>query len=198
MQVKTKPYIKREKPTIFYIAYGSNLNKESMKFRCQDAVPVCATMLNNAKLVFRGVADISYEPGSRAPAALWKISKFDERVLDHFEGVGHGMYRKKWINIGKNRQALIYLMNDDGVHPPSKYYCDVIRKGYRDFGLDESYLNEAVAASFEKRPTEQTQKRREQQKLSKYQAKLVELPESVALEKIELMQKRLANSENLD
>lgn len=194
---RSRPKLKTAVPDRWYLAFGSNLCKSSMATRCPDAIPVGKKMLNNARLVFRGVADIQYEPGSKAPAGLWKISARDERALDNFEGVHCGMYRKKWIDIGQGRQALIYLMNDDGIHPPSRYYANVIREGYKDFGLDESYLDEAIAASFDKVPTEQTTRRRERQKQNPDQQELVQIPEIVAFEKIEALRKRLADRDEL-
>lgn len=190
---RARPVLKSRKPDRLYIAYGANLDKQAMAFRCPDAKPVGARKLNNAKLVFRGVADIAYEPGSKVPVAIWKISAADERNLDSFEGVGMGMYRKKWISIGDGKEALIYLMNDDGVHPPSRYYAETIRRGYVDFGLDQSYLDQAIAESFNKEPTEQTTWRRNRQKQNEHEKELVQFPESAAFEKQEIVQKRLAN-----
>jgi len=38
----------------YYIAYGSNLNKEQMKSRCPDAVPVGTSEIKNYTLLFKG------------------------------------------------------------------------------------------------------------------------------------------------
>jgi AIG2-like family len=169
-----------------YLAYGSNLNVAAMKQRCPDAVRVGSRMIDNAQLVFRGVADMLYMPGHKCPAALWEISERDEEALDRFEGVGHGLYRKYSIPVhGRNNKrgdALLYLMDDDGIYPPSEWYAAVLRKGYRDFKLDQSYLDAAIAHSFsDKAPSAQTESRRARQKQSTHQPKLVTMPESVAI-----------------
>jgi hypothetical protein len=35
--------------------------------------------------------------------------------------------------------------------PPGKWYLNTIRRGYRDFGLDETYLDEAVRSAWERK-----------------------------------------------
>ena len=71
----------------YYLAYGSNLNVEQMKFRCPDAVPAGTCLLNNWELVFRrGVLTIEPKPGSFVPVGIWKISAAAERVQGRKEG----------------------------------------------------------------------------------------------------------------
>lgn len=159
------------------IAYGSNLHVRSMKQRCPDAERIGGVMLNNARLVFRGVADLDFCRDGLAAAGLWEISAKDEEKLDVYEGVRHGLYDKYWINIGEGEQALIYLMSDSGVYPPSAWYVDVIRNGYRNFELDMSFLDEAIRHSYEcTSPTEQTAARRQRQRRSGFQHRLVQMP----------------------
>ena len=38
----------------YYVAYGSNLNREQMAHRCPDAKLVGTGMLSNYEMVFRG------------------------------------------------------------------------------------------------------------------------------------------------
>ena len=37
----------------YYMAYGSNLNKQQMALRCRDAKPVCTGVLHDYRLKFR-------------------------------------------------------------------------------------------------------------------------------------------------
>jgi hypothetical protein len=135
-----------------YIAYGSNLCKLQMRQRCPSARPLGKFMLNHARLVFRNVADLEYVPGEKTPCGLWAINKADEDSLDIYEGLKSGAYFKsdeiKLNYLGQSRRALIYLMNSTGIYPPSQTYADIVRKGYQDFGLDEDYLEAAIARSF--------------------------------------------------
>lgn len=177
---------------ILYAAYGSNLNKAAMRRRCCDARPLGKFYLTDARLVFRGVADVEYSPGDRVPCGLWSISPADEARLDRYEGVGSGFYYKeRGIKLrfrGEEHSPLIYLMRSMGVYPPSASYVDSIRDGYKDFGLDESYLDQAIVDSFtNKKPDRQTRERRTRQLNNPRTRRLVPMPESVALARIELL-----------
>lgn len=162
------------RPARLYLAYGSNLNKEQMKWRCPNARPVGRVMFENAMLVFRGVADVIECQGSAVPMGIWRITPSDERALDSYEGTGSGLYSKEEVWLPNGKSALIYLMNDSGVMPPSQRYADTIRKGYKDFGLDESYLDAAIARSFDdKAPSRVTSQRRARQRVSSNEQMLV-------------------------
>jgi hypothetical protein len=155
-----------------YFAYGSNMNHRQMKTRCPDAKPYHLLLLDDWKLVFRGVADIVHSPGDKAPGGLWVISANDETYLDRYEGYqpdGSGMYRKETIEIlpfkiGKETftEIMFYVMNSDGIFPPSTYYLDGIRQGYRDFGLKTKPLNDAVEASYDDKNPSHVERRRYQ------------------------------------
>lgn len=172
-----------------YIAYGSNLNKRLMRQRCPGARPIGKFMLTKAKLIFRGVADVEYSPNDSVPCGLWVIDKSHEAALDRYEGVGAGSYYKEESIVlryqGKPHNALIYLMNSDGIYPPSEYYLETVRQGYKDFGLDETFLDTAIRQSFiHKQPTEQTRRRRRRQRETLKQRRLIEMPEAVALKRV--------------
>ena len=168
-----------------YIAYGSNLCKRQMRMRCPGARPVGKFVLTKAKLVFRGVADVEYDPNSSVPCGLWMITGEDERKLDSYEGVNSGTYYKEESIVlryqGKPQNALIYLMNSgEEIHPPSAHYVETIRKGYKDFGLDETYLDAAIRHSFEaKQLGPQTTRRRERQRNNWQHRDLVKPPAGV-------------------
>ncbi len=74
-----------------YVAYGSNLNLEQMSFRCPTAKLIATGMIDNYELQFKGrpncsFATIAPKQGSSVPVALWKITPFDELMLDRYEG----------------------------------------------------------------------------------------------------------------
>jgi len=141
-----------------YFAYGSNLHKRQMKWRCPKAVAVGAFFLDDAKLVFRGVADVVYSKGSRVPGGLWLITDECEASLDRYEGVAGGMYRKVEVQLTEpirgHDTIMFYVMNSEGIMPPSMGYLATIREGYRNFGLKQKPLRDAVEASHdEKNPS---------------------------------------------
>ena len=134
-----------------YLAYGSNLDKGQMKQRCPYAKPLGKLMIPNYRLVFRGVADIIPAKGFQVPVGVWEITERCEASLDMYEGVSHGLYRKEYFHsIGKQfwgeteTDFLTYVMNRDGLRMPPHGYLEGIQRGYRDFGIDQRFLEEAL------------------------------------------------------
>ncbi|RKJ41914.1 gamma-glutamylcyclotransferase [Acutalibacter sp. 1XD8-33] len=138
----------------YYLAYGSNLNREQMGYRCPNAQPVGTVQLESWRLIFRGSGTGNYltiepAPGYSVPVAVWAVTKADEAALDRYEGFPV-FYRKETLPItytglktAQERQveAFVYLMNDG--HPaglPTTRYMDTCEVGYRDFGFDPEAL----------------------------------------------------------
>lgn len=48
---------------------------------------------------------------------------------------------------GKSYEGMAYLMNHGTISPPSPQYYNTILQGYRENGLDESYLETALENS---------------------------------------------------
>ena len=142
----------------YYLAYGSNLNKYQMNFRCPDAVPVGSCVLHNYELVFRrGVLTIEHSPGSVVPAGIWKISDADEKSLDRYEGFPR-LYRKEFFPILLNGrredgtkeveekvgECMAYIMNPGhNIQEPSFAYMRTVQQGYKDFGFETDPLMKA-------------------------------------------------------
>lgn len=131
-----------------YVAYGSNLNLNQMAFRCPKAKVVGKGVLKDYQLTFRHVATIEPVKDAETPVGVWEITPRDERALDIYEGYPR-MYRKETVDVvmhdGTIKQAMVYIMNDGYAGMPSSYYYNTILKGYKDIGLDEKYLEDAIA-----------------------------------------------------
>jgi len=142
---------------MLYLAYGSNINVDQMKDRCPSAEKFKCGYLEGYKLVFDGysnsrgglVADIRREEKSKTPYVLWDIDEKDSLSLDHSEGFPKH-YEKEIISFQEYKDVTVYIMTDykKSLKKPEYFvsieYENTIRKGYRDFGLDESFLNEAL------------------------------------------------------
>lgn len=165
---------------IFYLAYGSNLNQDDMAHRCPDAEPDGWLVLTSARLTFRRVADIACEPGYQTPVGIWRISKRDEERLDTYEGVKNGLYSKYWLPFSKGK-ALIYLMNERGIAPPSTWYYETIRQGYRDFGLDHRYLTTALNDSWGRKDETDYTRRRRSRDANVPSTRTLKMPLAIAL-----------------
>lgn len=145
----------------FYIAYGSNLNIEQMKVRCPNAKVIGTAVIKDYQLLFKGSKTGSYltiEPhkGSSVPAAVWEISRSDEKSLDRYEGYPNFYYKKEmFINISeiisekiRKRKAFAYIMHEErklGV--PSPYYVKTCISGYMTFGFDKAHIFDAIEIS---------------------------------------------------
>lgn len=140
-----------------YIAYGSNLNKKQMLYRCPTAKPIAVATLKDHQLVFQGRAfgahaNVIPAEGQEVPVAIWEITARDEASLDIYEGVRGGYYTKEYMEIdvnGEKKEALIYIMTPNPYGTPSDGYLQTIVEGYHDFHFSARILNEAVIHAYE-------------------------------------------------
>lgn len=139
---------------IYYIAYGSNLSREQMAYRCPTAELVGTGVLKGYKLMFKLYATIEPQPGKEVPVLIWKLQPSDEESLDSYEGFPEYYYKKYLslpVNCFKDRQvrrlaAMVYIMADQYKREaPSTEYYKVLENGYDDFGFDKKILEDALA-----------------------------------------------------
>lgn len=138
---------------IYYVAYGSNLNRSQMAVRCPDARLIETGIIQDYRLVYRGSKTGAYATiipceGAFVPVAIWMVGPRDERSLDIYEGYPNFYYKKNILALTPSRQieAMVYIMRDDApVGRPSEYYLDVCAEGYLDCGLDMQVFEESVA-----------------------------------------------------
>lgn len=142
----------------YYIAYGSNLNVSQMAFRCPDAKLIGKTVMKDWRLLFKGSKTGSYltierEAGSTVPVGVWEVSERDELMLDRYEGYPTFYYKKHLVLMrnGEPCDAFVYIMHENRpIGIPSMSYVNTCREGYRNFGMDEAILEEALEYSIEK------------------------------------------------
>jgi len=125
-----------------YFAYGANLSREGMAYRCPDAVPYQKYTLRGWRLDFAHHATIVPHPGRSVEGALWKITDDCELSLDMFEGCP-GYYSKR-ILAQDGREFMVYIMNPPLAGAPGPGYLDIIEQGYRDWNLDFECLDRAI------------------------------------------------------
>ena len=131
---------------MLYFAYGSNLNLFQMKRRCKDSIFLKKYELKGFRLNFRSnyrAADIEKKLNSIVPGALFEISKSDEKKLDVYEDFPV-LYKKIYFKY-YSKKVMTYSMNrKTKFRYPTERYLNVIKQGYKDCGLDKSYLNQAL------------------------------------------------------
>lgn len=137
---------------ILYAAYGSNINLEQMAYRCPNSTVAGTAMLKGYELQFRYHATVAPNAESEVPILLWELEALDERFLDRYEGFPK-YYRKEGITLelnGESVEAMVYIMNGDRpLKSPTAQYYDTIEQGYRENGLDTSYLETALAEAIQ-------------------------------------------------
>ncbi len=142
----------------YYIAYGSNMSVEQMKYRTPDAQIVGTAILKGWRLLFRQFATIERKAGFKTPALIWRISEQDEKNLDKYEGFPR-FYVKKKLNVAVKSlegfnigtlTAMVYVMPSETVklrdiNPlPSRQYYSTLCTSYKTFGFDGKILSEAL------------------------------------------------------
>ncbi len=133
--------------TIYYFAYGSNLNQKQMLERCPDSKPRFVATLPNYKFVFvgwsrqwrGGVASIKPFRGEKILGAIYEVSDRDLKRLDRCEGypdVYDHLNVRVFNEDGEPIQAITYIKAGRAEEtPPSPEYLSVIQQGYRDWGI---------------------------------------------------------------
>ena len=132
-----------------YIAYGSNINLEQMAYRCPHSKVVGTSEIKGYELEFREVATIVPKENMVVPVLIWELDDRDLSILNRYEGHPH-LYRQEKMPFelnGKSCEGMAYLMNRGTISPPSPQYYNTILQGYRENGLDETYLETALENS---------------------------------------------------
>ena len=132
-----------------YIAYGSNINLEQMAYRCPHSKVVGTSKIKDFELEFRGVATIVPKENMKVPVLIWELDERDLPMLNRYEGYP-SLYRQEKMSFelnGRSCEGMVYLMNRGAISPPDPQYYDTILQGYRENGLDESYLETALENS---------------------------------------------------
>ena len=139
----------------FYFAYGMNTNHYGMAERCPNAFYCGSGYIDNAKLVFKSVADYEHNKGYRLHGAIWYITDECEKALDTLEGyptLSGKIKEKATITFSKTLReteiyVMIYKMNRDGYYPPSNYYYEMLHQGYKTNRLPMAQLKKALENS---------------------------------------------------
>lgn len=138
-----------------YVAYGSNLNLNQMKYRCPSSKIIGKGFINDHELIFKGIANravatIEPKKDSSTPVLVWGIPSKDELTLDIYEGYPR-LYSKKTIKVELYNNeivyAMIYLLSFGEPNQPSKHYYNIIKQGYLQNKFDLTYLEKALKNS---------------------------------------------------
>ena len=138
----------------YYIAYGSNLNVQQMRWRCPGARIIGTSELQDYRLLFKGSKTGSYltvepEKGCTVPVVVWEVTDQDELALDRYEGYPRH-YTKEQVSVRTTDGAAVSVMAYIMAEPmcrqpalPSPYYYRAIQQGFEANGLPVESLEEA-------------------------------------------------------
>ena len=138
--------------TMFYFAYGSNMERVQLKRICPKAKFVAAAVLPDHELVFSGtsrmwgggIANIRDTAGKRVEGVVWEIAEVERKALDEYEGYPN-LYVTMDVQVrttsSKVVTAFAYVMANPGHEmPPSKPYKRLLISGAEEHGLSEKYI----------------------------------------------------------
>ena len=146
----------------YYIAYGSNLSTEQMRYRTPDAKIVGRAILYGWQLVFKVHATIEENPKKNTPVLVWEISEADEKRLDRYEGYPKFYYKRyfqlpvKTLRGGRlkgNKQCMAYVLHEERqLGEPSMEYYKLLDDGYARWGFDVEILDKGLSDSIGVKP----------------------------------------------
>jgi len=129
---------------MYYFAYASNLSKKQMQTRCPDSQPKFTATLPNYKIVFTGwsrewrggKATIKPFRGEKVRGAIYGVTDACLRKLDKWE-TGYIRFNVTvYDEDNQPHQAVTYIKSGQlEESKPSKEYGEIIRQGYRDWGI---------------------------------------------------------------
>ena len=134
---------------MLYFAYGSNLHHFQMKRRCKDSVYLKKINLKDFRLTFRSryrAADIEPKKNSIVPGGLFEISKSDEKKLDVYEDYPT-LYKKKYFEYYGKKVMTYTMVKKSKFRFPTERYLNVVKRGYKNCGLDIKYLQKGLLGS---------------------------------------------------
>ena len=137
-----------------YFAYGSNMNATQMGKRCPTARFITTAVLKDHRLTYPlrsqlwtgGVAGFESAPGCVLEGVVWELSDEELAVMDEFEDVGGGQYRRERIAVfttsGEVLSPWTYIAcpEDGGPFAPSAEYLTIMVDGAVAHGLTYGYI----------------------------------------------------------
>ena len=118
--------------SIYYFAYGTNLNKKIFLKKFKNAKLIEKYTLNNYKVVFRTkyiIPDLQRKVNSKVQGLIYSIDKNIEKKLDVYENYPK-LYIKKYFKYKNKRIMFYYLRKKSLPLKPKGYYFKIMMSGY--------------------------------------------------------------------
>ena len=136
----------------YYFAYGSNMDSARMLARCPGARMAGVASLKGYRLAERLYADIETAEGCVVGGVLWSVTLADLRVLDRFEGVAAGAYRRGVYAFSTpwgDGRAYAYEMTpqtrlERAGKPFPRWYREICRRGALQHGMSGAFFTKTT------------------------------------------------------
>lgn len=130
----------------FYFAYGANMDRTGMARRCPGAVALGAAALEGFRffVMREGYASVMRLPGETVHGVLWRIGPRDLAVLNAFENLDSGLYRRIVLPVRveeRRVQALVYIGHSRNGGRPRPGYLDLVAAAAREWNLPAAYID---------------------------------------------------------
>jgi hypothetical protein len=114
-----------------------------MAQRCPDAREIGSVVLPGWRLVIgrKGFATIVRQPGARVMGVLWSLTPQCERILDEFEEIGSGLFRRETIDV-EGEPTLVYIAADPAPGPPRAPYLKTVIAAAEARSFPSEYIEE--------------------------------------------------------
>ncbi len=147
----------------YYFAYGSSLLRAQMERRIMGNKPVTRATLKGYRLAFMGntverkgpVANILPDPSRFVPGTIYDLNEIMIEYLDRCEACEKGTYQKLEAVVekddGEKMNVVCYRLAQENppFGTPNLGYQTQVKQGYKEWGLPEEVLEEALAFSLE-------------------------------------------------
>ncbi len=134
-----------------YFSYGSNMDVEAMAARAPKSRPLGVARLPRSRFIIMdgGYASVIPDPQRNVFGVLWDLALADVRLLDRYEDIASGLYRKVIQPVlrdgGGSARALVYIGASSARGEPHSGYMESVIAAARAWDLPDAYVRELSA-----------------------------------------------------
>jgi hypothetical protein len=131
-----------------YFAYGSNMDVAAMAQRCPRSKPLGPARLARHRffIMDSGWASVMADPRRDVHGVLWDLSLADVRVLDNYEDIRSGLYKKIVQPVlrgqGASARALVYVGGSTRAGVAQPGYMEQVIAAAQIWDFPEIYMRE--------------------------------------------------------
>jgi hypothetical protein len=131
-----------------YFAYGSNMDVAAMGERCPRSKPLGPARLARHRffIMDSGWASVLADPRRDVHGVLWDLALSDVRVLDNYEDIRSGLYKKIMQPVlrgqGASVRALVYVGGSTSAGDAQPGYMEQVIAAAEGWDFPESYMRE--------------------------------------------------------